>query len=67
MPFPLTSPTALRLLTSNPAGLSLPNQRIEICKSIQNVGDEGKTDLPENDLKYDGLCGEERPNWKQEN
>ena len=31
MPFPLTSPTALRLLTSNPAGLSLPNQRIEIC------------------------------------
>ena len=35
LPFPLTSPTALRLLTSNPAGLSLPNQWIEICKSTR--------------------------------
>ena len=35
LPFPLTSPTALRLLTSNPAGLSLPNQGIGICYSIR--------------------------------
>ena len=34
LPFPVTSPTALRLLTSNPAGLSLPNQREETCKFI---------------------------------